>query len=214
MNIQDEFHESWKPIVKLLYKEPLKTLSEKVLPNVSYQPARENVFKVFSMPVSEIKVVILGQDPYPTAGDAIGYAFVNGRNKTPKSLEIIEREIEVETSYSSQGIDTWPEQGVFLLNSALTVETGKAGSHLKYWEEFTGNVVNFIAHNNTEAIFVLWGRKAQKYKEWLYSDTEVLTAPHPAAEVYSGGKAGFYGCNHFNKINELLTKQNKDKILW
>ena len=235
MNPKEVIHKSWFPMMETLLNQPaLQELNTKILPNISFQPKKDDIFNVFRMPLDEIKVVILGQDPYPTPGDAIGYAFINGRNKTPKSLEIIEREIEVETSYSSQGIETWIEQGVFLLNTALTVETSRAGSHLEYWKNFTAAVIWHISVNHP-CIWVLWGKKAQWFQPCIGMnpfnvkgyDNEtieeipinddynyVMTAPHPAAEAYSGGKSGFYGCNHFYFVNKILAKQGKPCITW
>lgn len=247
MNIIENIDESWKPILGSLYQEPLNTLREDILPNISYQPQRDDIFRVFEMPVNKIKVVILGQDPYPTPGDAIGLSFATrGDRKIPKSLKIIQTEIfesidgfELIENFNQntpewKTLDHWRKQGVFLLNTALTVETGKAGSHLLYWEKFTQSVIRYISHKNP-CIWLLWGVKAQKFipyidccpfiikgynkttiqeipiiKNWNY----ILTSPHPAAEIYSGGKAGFYGCNHFLYTNEILKKSKTKLINW
>lgn len=260
-NPLEVFHESWYPILGLMYKEPLKHLSDNVLPEISFQPKREDIFNVFSMPVTDIKVVILGQDPYPKPGDAIGYSFATIKErKTPKSLQIIQKEIinnetlsvklgdHVSISESIKPyrkhlqmkdeqwktLDHWRKQGVFLLNSALTVETGKAGSHLKYWEEFTKRVISFIAETQP-CVWLFWGKKSQEYvsyinnnpffvknydvdtikdipsnNEWNY----ILQSAHPAAEAYGGGKAGFYGCNHFKYANTILRKTKSMQITW
>lgn len=247
MNIKELFHSSWYPVVNLLYQEPLKTLSEEILPNISFQPKKENIFRVFQMPVQDINVVILGQDPYPTPGDAIGYSFATTEERIiPKSLGIIQNEIIREglpTYYPKEDghyadnwkeLKHWTDQGVFLLNTALTVQTGKAGSHLKYWNDFTIRVIQHISSTNP-CIWLLWGKKAQNFIpnivnssfkvtgydkntineipsniDWNY----ILTAPHPAAELYSGGKAGFYGCNHFTFTNTILQKVKSKTINW
>lgn len=240
MNPKDCIDRSWFPIFGELYKEPLTTLSTKILPNISYQPKPENIFRAFSLPVNEVKVVILGQDPYPTPGDAVGLAFVNGRGKIPVSLKIIYNEIDDTVIYSpnqktgeDSGIETWSKQGVLLLNTALTVETGKAGSHIKYWESFTQSVIKFLSSTNP-CIWMLWGAKAQAYTPFITTKFSVdgynretiedipisdnynyiLTAPHPAAEVYQGGKAGFYGCDHFYMVNRVLNKKRLKEIIW
>ena len=240
----ENIDKSWYPIVSMLYQEPLETLRTSILPNISFQPLKEDIFRVFEMPVNKIKVVILGQDPYPTPGNAIGRAFaVPGSVKIPASLRIILQEIgESIIDFSSSSYDKpewrtlnhWSSQGIFLLNTALTVETGNAGSHLKYWEEFTRRVISYISVKNP-CIWLLWGAKAQKFipyinscpfhvkgytkttiqdipanEEWNY----ILTAPHPAAETYTGGKAGFYGCNHFLYANEILKKLKHTPINW
>lgn len=243
MNPLEKFDDSWEPIIPLLHQDKLSDLKYNILPNISYQPATEDIFNVFRMPVSEIKVVILGQDPYPTPGDAIGYSFATREERrVPKSLNIIAQEIEkeglrnLEADIKKPGYKTlshWRDQGVFLLNTALTVETGKAGSHLKYWEDFTKRVLNFISIESP-CIWILWGKKAQNYRNFIHNKFDVqgyddetikeipavsdynyvLQAPHPAAELYSGGKAGFYGCNHFKYSNEILKKNTKKEIIW
>lgn len=243
MNPIEKIHTDWLPVINLLYQEPLVSLNENILPNISFQPKKENIFNVFQIPVSNIKVVILGQDPYPTPGDAIGRAFAVSENtKIPVSLRNIMQEIgESILEFSSSDYDKskwktlehWQEQGVFLLNTALTVETGKAGSHLKYWQEFTKRVVSHISLTQP-CIWLLWGKKAQDFipyiknpyivkgydnetiqnipsnEDWNY----ILTAPHPAAEAYSGGKAGFFGCNHFMYTNRVLQNLKKAPIYW
>ena len=241
MNLIEKIHTDWLPVINLLYQEPLVSLNENILPNISFQPKKENIFNVFQIPIKNIKVVILGQDPYPTPGDAIGRAFAVSENtKIPVSLRNISQELENEGLKESHNFDNpwktlehWQEQGVFLLNTALTVETGKAGSHLKYWQEFTKRVISHISLTQP-CIWLLWGKKAQNFipyiknpyivkdydnetiqnipsnEDWNY----ILTAPHPAAEAYSGGKAGFFGCNHFMYTNRVLQNLKKAPINW
>lgn len=238
-----KIHESWNPIKGLLYQEPLTTLNQTILPEIYYHPEPKNIFNVFEMPVNDIKVVILGQDPYPTPGDAIGRAFAiqEGKKRIPVSLRNIQTEIYESGQLSDMVINSdkwitlehWQEQGVFLLNTALTVESGKAGSHLKYWEDFTKRVISHIS-NTQPCIWLLWGKKAEMFKPYINNifnvqgyDNEtiesipinsdwnyVLTAPHPAAEAYSGGKAGFFGSNHFKYTNSILKQMNNKEIKW
>ena len=257
MNLIDSFDNSWHPIIHLLYQEPLKSLNEKILPNISFQPARENIFKVFSMPLQDIKVVIIGQDPYPTPNTAIGRVFaVSKETKIPPSLKVIQQEIAnesvldikneqdreelleirklfMEVSPIWRTLEHLEKQGVFLINAALTVETGKIGSHLRYWENFTARLVSFIS-TKKPCIWLLWGRKAQKYKNYIQNPfyvvgynretikqipanpykNYILQAPHPAAEIYSNGNAGFYGCNHFLYVNTILERLKSRIITW
>lgn len=240
MNPREVIDDSWFPIVNsYLHQEPLITLNQTILPNISHQPAKDDIFNVFSMDIKDINVVILGQDPYPTAGDACGYAFINGRDTKPASLRAIHQEVisSDERRVNDSGeIDmrAWVDQGVFLLNTVLTVETGKAGSHLKYWEEFTKRIISYISITKP-CIWVLWGKKAQSFMPYINYNpflvkgygrntikeipaspdyNYILTAPHPAAESYGGGKAGFYGCNHFYFINEILVKKHINPITW
>lgn len=222
---------SWNPILSSLYQPPLDFLNTNILPNIKYYPEKENIFRVFKTPVNKVKVVILGQDPYPNPGDAIGLSFVNGTSKVPASLRIIKQELNNE-GFENVDIHKWEQQGVFLLNTALTVESGKAGSHLKYWQNFTQNVVRFLSYTNP-TIWLLWGKKAQEYKNFIYKPyviklqekefldnlpmvdyNFILESAHPAAETYSGGKAGFYGNNHFKIVNNVLLKKNLTQINW
>lgn len=239
MNLFKNVHESWIPLLhSLAYKEPLVDFLDS-LSEISYQPEFEKIFRVFQMPVKDIKVVILGQDPYPRPGDAIGYAFaINKGSKNPVSLRNIIKEIEdtdKDNINKSGEIDllSWVDQGAFLLNAALTVETGKAGSHLKYWEEFTRTVISFISSENP-CTWILWGRRAQSFKGYIknvfevkgYNKTTIeeipidptlnytISAPHPAAEAYAGGKAGFFGSNCFYYTNRVLEKRSLKKIIW
>lgn len=239
MNLFKNVHESWIPLLhSLAYKEPLVNFLTS-LRQISHQPEYEKIFRVFTMPVKDIKLVILGQDPYPRPGDAIGYAFaINKDRKDPVSLRNIKKEIvESDLANCNPGneIDllSWVDQGVFLLNTALTVETGKAGSHLKYWEDFTKTVISFISSENP-CTWLLWGKKAQSYISTIknpfevkgYSKTSIeeipidpefnytISAPHPAAEAYAGGKAGFFGSNCFYYTNRVLEKRSLKKIVW
>lgn len=228
----DIIHNSWLPVIgKEVYQEPLLSLNEKVLPNISFQPSAENIFKVFRMPLKDVKVVLIGQDPYSVPGDAVGLSFINGTNKVPPSLRNIYKEILNSTGLQGN-INNWEQQGVFLLNSALTVETGKPGSHLSYWRKFTENVIRYISYNNP-CIWLLWGRAAQSFKSHITNPfilkgyekfiqdlpindkfNYILEAPHPVAEVYSGGNSGFFGCNHFIYTNFILDKTRKNQINW
>lgn len=223
----DKVHESWKPLIPDLLKAypelqelDLMLYSEKVFPE------KENIFNVFQMPLQDIKVVILGQDPYPKEGQAIGYAFaVNEGVNKPASLRIIEKEVGNELDRTLQN---WRDQGVFLLNTALTVRAGQAGSHTKYWTNFTQSVISYIS-KQTKCIWLLWGKNAQSYKPFIhptrcihrpgldipmYSDCNyVLISPHPAAEAYTPG-AGFIGNGHFKAVNSILKGQGKQQISW
>ncbi|MDR2579412.1 MAG: uracil-DNA glycosylase [Fibromonadaceae bacterium] len=236
-----DIHASWTPIKSLLYE----TLNEKILPNLSntkYQPEREDIFNVFKMPVSDIKVIILGQDPYPTEGNAMGYAFaVPADKKIPASLRVIKEEIVKEFAIPClanhehpewRTLKDWRDSGVFLLNTALTIEAGKIGSHLGYWKNCIGSVIKYISKTHP-CIWMLWGKKAQSFKgnicNALAFDIEVnsietiekmpinnktnyiLEAPHPTAR---GNTKRFKGCNHFLYADAILRKLKKREITW
>lgn len=241
-----DVHESWNPVLGPLYQEPLVTLNNTILPNISYYPKREDIFNSFKRDMKNVKVVILGQDPYPTPETAIGYAFaVNENRNIPPSLRIIRQELDSSYEDTDWGnsylmgssiptwktLQHWVNQDVLLLNTALTVESGKAGSHLKYWEVFTKQVISYISKNNP-CIWLLWGKKSQEYKAYIhkpfmvkgydrynvkdipaYETNYILEAPHPAAALY-GGKTTFIGCNHFYLTNEILKLNRKKQIQW
>ena len=219
-------HESWHPFLQPLFDSDfsLQLIKNHIFPANNFYPEKRDIFKVFSMPLKDIKVVILGQDPYPQEGQAIGLSFaVSETTPIPTSLRVIQTEVGKELDRT---LSNWVEQGVFLLNTALTVEKGKAGSHLNFWKGFTNRVIRIIAAE-AAPIWLLWGKKAQEVKilieaeNYKHVDEQgqalhnvVLQAPHPAAEAYAGGKAGFYGCNHFHTVNSLLSLNNKPIINW
>lgn len=237
MNPKDRIHKDWQPVIPFLRQGQLQTLNSEVLPNISFQPHPKDIFRVFEMKPKDVKVVILGQDPYPTPNDAVGLSFVPGTPKLPVSLRNIYKEVENSMSDGENvympNIHRWTDDGVFLLNTALTVETGKAGSHLKYWEEFTKQVIRHLSRVSP-CIWILWGAKAQQYANCIYKpfsvkgydrntiedipitpdNNYVLMAPHPAAEAYAGGNAGFFGCDHFYQANVVLKLRGKEEISW
>lgn len=227
----------WYKVKHLLFTEPLQTLFEQILPNQSFQPSAEFIFEAFKLSPKDIRVVILGDEPYFFPGASIGRAFaVNENSPVSMILEIIIEElknegIKIPDKESWKTLEQWQSNGVFLLNTALTVETGEPGSHLKYWENFVKSVITHISVDNP-CIWLLWGgarrfihhingkvHKVDNYddetikyipanKDWNY----VFTAPHPAMEAYQDGKAGFYGCQHFKYANEILKKLYNKKI--
>lgn len=214
MNPKDKIHSSWQPLISLLDTDrSLVELNTKILPNETYYPNREDIFNVFQMPLQDIKVVILGQDPYPQQGQAIGYAFaVSEETSKPASLKIIEKELGHEVDKT---LTNWREQGVFLLNTALTVRANNAGSHIRYWENFIAEVIKFISKNNPKVVFLLWGRKAQIHSKYIKEPNSsypyVINTPHPAAEAYSP-RAGFIGSKCFLQVNQILDSQGKQQI--
>lgn len=196
------FHESWIPHLNEVFKndEGLKTLNTTILPNCQFYPHSSNIFRAFQIPLNEIKLVILGMDPYPN-GEAIGYAFLvdPSLEKKPYSLKIIEEELG-----HSINNDDWLNKGVFLINVSLTVESKKPGSHIKYWKTFSEHVVYTISEYNP-CEWLLMGRNAQYYSKFINKQTNIIhTTPHPAAEAYAGRKAGFLGSGIFKKLNIKL----------
>ena len=164
-------------------------------------------------PLNEVKVVILGQDPYHGEGQAHGLCFsVREGNRIPPSLRNIFKELHADVGIAipqSGELTQWAQNGVFLLNTILTVEQKSPAAHKgKGWETFTDAVMEYISEEKEKVAFILWGAYAQK-KRYLINESKhlVLAAPHPAAEVYAGGKAGFFGSKPFSKTNAFLDEE-------
>lgn len=182
-------------------------------------PSDDEIFKSFYLtPFNKVKVVIIGQDPYPKLGQANGLAFsVNKGQKIPKSLQNIFKEIKRSVKWTKENehahgdLTQWAEQGVLLLNSILTVEKDKSLSHKGLgWEEFTDGQISRLANERSNLIFMFWGNEAKKKKVLMneYKDHLFLEASHPAATK------GFLGCNHFILANEYLKLFNFKPIDW
>jgi uracil-DNA glycosylase len=165
----------------------------------------------------DVRVVILGQDPYHGAGEAHGLAFsVRQGIKTPPSLRNIFKELESEFGIDltrTTDLTAWANQGVFLLNSVLTVEKDKAGSHSKWgWEEFTNAVISFISKEKKQVVFVLWGDYARKKKILIdLSKHTVIESAHPSP---LSSYRGFFGSKPFSKINAKLLEWGIAEIQW
>ena len=181
-------------------------------------PKKENIFKAFEKTnFSEIKIVILGQDPYHGKDQANGLAFaVNENHKTPPSLINIFKEIKNDLNYNSQtkkNLESWANQGVLLLNSSLSVRLGTANFHSNLgWDLFTNNILKEISLLKNKVVFILWGNYAQK-KEVLidFKKHLILKAPHPSP---LSAYRGFFGCKHFSKANEFLKSNHLKEIIW
>ncbi|WP_392558569.1 uracil-DNA glycosylase [Orbus mooreae] len=182
-------------------------------------PPQHDVFNAFRYtPFADIKVVILGQDPYHGPNQAHGLSFsVLPGVKTPPSLLNMYKELATDIAgfeipkYGYLGY--WAEQGVLLLNNVLTVENGQAHSHAKIgWETFTDTVIETINQNLTGVVFLLWGSPAQKKGQFIDRQKHhVLTAVHPSP---LSAHRGFFGCKHFSKANEFIISQGKQPIDW
>ena len=183
-----------------------------------FSTAANVIFNAFDKtPFDKVKVVILGQDPYHGPGQAHGLSFsVQPGVKPPPSLVNIYKELQTDIGLptpTSGNLDHWAEQGVLLLNAALTVRANEPASHAKIgWADFTNAVINKLSDEKTGIVFLLWGRFAHE-KQSLIDETRhfVLKAAHPSP--FSADK-GFFGCKHFSKTNEILSKQGIDPIDW
>lgn len=181
-------------------------------------PVETDVFSAFDdTPLADIKVVILGQDPYHGPHQAHGLSFsVLPGVKVPPSLRNIYKELasDVDVTIPDHGyLTAWAKQGVLMLNTVLTVEQGKAHSHAKLgWERFTDQVMACINEYGQGVVFLLWGAHAQKKGALINQQRHhILTAAHPSP---LSAYRGFLGCQHFSKTNQLLTQQGKAPINW
>lgn len=181
-------------------------------------PPYDDIFNAFRLtPPDDVKVVILGQDPYHEEGQAHGLAFSTPEGRPiPRSLKNIFKEISEEYGYpipESGCLENWARQGVFLLNTVLTVEAGNANSHSKCgWQTFTDNVIKILNKQTQPIVFLLWGKQAEKKKELITNpDHLVLITSHPSP---FSARRGFLGSNHFRLTNEFLKNNNKKVIDW
>lgn len=181
-------------------------------------PAPKNIFNAFTLcPFDQVKVVILGQDPYHGPGQAHGLSFsVLDGVKTPPSLQNIYKEIKTDVGTevpASDNLERWAKQGVLLLNATLTVEQSKPGSHQGLgWEQFTDAVIKTISDQREKVVFLLWGNFARSKAALI--DTEkhlVLEAPHPSP---FSAHSGFFGCRHFSQANTYLEQHGIQPIKW
>ena len=180
-------------------------------------PPGGQIFKAFELtPLPQVKVVILGQDPYHGPGQAMGLSFsVPDGIPAPPSLKNIFKEIEDELGVQMSGrtnLESWARQGVLLLNAILTVEAGKAASHSAIgWQTFTDAVIKCISDNCSGVVFMLWGNFAHSKKDLIDSGKHfVLEAAHPSPLA----RGAFFGCGHFATANRLLEAQGKAPIDW
>ena len=214
---------TWEDIIDLeKQKDYYKSLEKEI--NKRYEtttvfPEKQNIFKAFFLTkLDNLKVVILGQDPYHGFGQAQGLAFSTPANiKNPPSMQNILKEIQSDLDKKSicedGDLTPWAKQGVMLLNTILTVEEVKPKSHHSLgWEVFTDNIIKYISDKKENIIFILWGSPAiSKTKLIDRKKHHILTAPHPSP---LSSYRGFFGCKHFSKANEILEKLKKPTILW
>jgi uracil-DNA glycosylase len=209
--LEDEFHQP--------YMEQLRAflLQRKQQGAVIYPPGQKIFNALDSTPFDQVKVVILGQDPYHGPGQAHGLCFsVPDGVAIPPSLINIYQEIEQDIGQrppASGNLQHWAGQGVLLLNAVLTVEQSRAGSHQgKGWEKFTDRVVSELNDGRSNLVFMLWGSYAMKKGAMIDRSRHlVLTAPHPSP---LSAHRGFFGCRHFSKANRYLREHGQEPIRW
>ena len=211
----EQMHKSWQ--VALAENRPLLERIEVDLRPIFSQiaPAPELVCRAFEMPIDEVRVLLLGQDPYPTDGHAVGLAFaVAAGHALPRSLRNIMTELasDVPAATHTGDLSRWSEQGVLLLNRHLTTGLGSAGSHIGLgWQEFTDAAVRALAqHHGRDLVAVLWGNQARTAQP-LLGAAQIVASAHPSP---LSAHRGFFGSKPFSQVNQALEKVGREPIDW
>ncbi len=191
-------------------------LRDEVAAGRGYLPTGDRVLRAFTRPLDEVRVLVVGQDPYPTPGHAVGLSFSVDPDvrPVPRSLANIYRELVSDlgvTPPSSGDLSPWADRGVLLLNRVLTVSPGRAGSHRgRGWEAVTEQAIRALVARDRPLVAILWGRDAQGLTPLLGS-TPIVASAHPSPLSASGG---FFGSRPFSRVNELLARQGADPVDW
>lgn len=222
MAINPQIESSWKEVLFDQFQQPyFEELRNFIVAEKSqYQifPPGSLIFNAFNLtPFNEVKVVILGQDPYHNVGQAHGLCFsVQDGVQHPKSLINIFKEMQDDVGTTipvSGNLEKWAKQGVFLLNATLTVRAHQAGSHQNHgWEKFTDSVIRALSDKREGLVFLLWGNYARAKSSLIDTSKHfILETVHPSPlSAYNG----FFGCKHFSKTNEILKNLGKAEIDW
>jgi uracil-DNA glycosylase len=220
--VNPQIEESWKKVLlnefQSDYFATLKTFLVEERSKYTIYPPGNKIFAAFDhTPFDEVRVVILGQDPYHGPGQAHGLCFSvpQGIAKPPSLINIF-KEIEDDLGYpvpAGGNLEKWSRQGVLLINATLTVRANTAGSHQKKgWEQFTDAVISKLSEQKSGLVFLLWGNYAIAKKELIDpARHHILTAAHPSP---LSARRGFFGCKHFSFTNEILKGQGKAEIDW
>jgi uracil-DNA glycosylase len=202
-----EIHDSWKN----LFNQYDINIDE-IYEIGEVYPPKDMVFKVFQMDVKDIRIVLLGQDPYHGTNQAHGLSFsVPDSEKIPPSLKNIFKELIIEFpernyEFKSGNLEQWfQREKIFLLNSSLTVQKGKAGSDMSIWEDFTDEVIKFISEQNNDCVFLLLGNYAKSKNKFIKNKDKIVTEVHPSPLA-----RGFVGSNVFKRVEDVLG----EKIDW
>ena len=212
-------HSSWEEIFNNYPKidelnNMIKEIDEQRLTKTIYPP-KEQVFRVFDLPLKDIKVVILGQDPYHNPDQACGLSFsVNDGVPLPKSLINIYKELHDDLGIKpakTGNLESWFKQGVFLLNAVLTVEKNSPASHSKIgWENFTDYIIENISEKNENVVFVLWGAYARSKSKLIDPSKHKIIESAPPSPL--SAYRGFFGSNVFSQINSYLAENDRETI--
>ena len=220
--VRPQIETSWKNALENEFQAPYFTQLKAFLvadrQQYTVYPPGKFIFNAFNLtPLTDVKVVILGQDPYHGPGQAHGLCFsVQDGVALPPSLRNIYKELNTDLGLpiaTSGNLERWAKQGVLLLNATLTVRARQAGSHQKRgWEQFTDAAIKAVSDQCSGVVFILWGRFAQN-KEYLIDQSKhhVLKSAHPSP--FSADR-GFFGCRHFSRANALLQQQGKAPVDW
>lgn len=227
MNFEN-IHSDWHDFLTIESKKPyFKNLTNQLITETKEHlilPAKENRLRVLGISLSEVKVVVIGQDPYPTPGHANGLCFSVDENvrPLPKSLINIFKEIKreyPEFNPENGDLSSWFNQGVFLINTLLTIRVGEPMSHKGLgWEEFTKNVIQYLVSKQKNIVFLLWGKHAHSYESIIpSSENLIIKTSHPSPLGYTkSGKdfISFQNSNQFTTVNQYLKSNNRNQILW
>lgn len=217
-----KIEQTWKDALAPEFEKPyfaslVRFLHEEKAAGRKIYPPGSQIFKAFELtPLPEVKVVVIGQDPYHGPGQAMGLSFsVPDGMPTPPSLANIFREVESDLGIRLSGrpnLESWARQGVLLLNAMLTVRAGAAGSHSRIgWQEFTDAVIRCISDRCEGVVFLLWGNFARSKRGLIDpSRHHILEASHPSPLA----RGAFFGCRHFSKANAILESEGKTPIDW
>jgi uracil-DNA glycosylase len=191
-------------------------LREEVAAGRGYLPAGGRVLRAFEQPMAEVRVLVVGQDPYPTPGHPVGLSFSVAPEvrPLPRSLQNIFREYHDDLGLpapSCGDLSRWAQHGVLLLNRVLTVQPGRPGSHRgKGWEVVTEQAIRSLVDRGGPLVALLWGRDAQSLQPWL-GDVPCVTSPHPSP---MSADRGFFGSRPFSRVNALLADQQAEPVDW
>jgi uracil-DNA glycosylase len=213
----------WKTLLnqekqKPYFQQILNTIDQQQKQGITIYPKKEDMFNAITQtPFANVKVVILGQDPYHGPNQAHGLSFsVKHGTPPPPSLKNIFKELQSDTGFTLPAhgdLQAWAEQGVLLLNTTLSVQAHQAASHAKIgWQQFTDTVITTLNQHSKGIAYLLWGAHAHSKKNLINTNQHlILTAPHPSP---LSAYRGFLGCRHFTKANDWLIKQGRTPINW
>lgn len=218
--LEDVVHPSWVPVldpVRAILSDIGNFLRSESESGHAWLPAGSHILRAFAQPVDSVRVLIMGQDPYPTPGHAVGLAFAVAPDVSPlpRSLANIFRELHDDVVVpvpNSGDLSPWVEQGVLLLNRVLTVRAGESGSHRGHgWEQVTeAAITGLVQREGAPLVAILWGRDAQGVSPLLL-DTPIIASAHPSP---LSADRGFFGSRPFSRTNELLTSMGAAPIDW